>query len=73
MRSVHLMHVSDSPHHAAYLPTAHAGAPLIVEFVPDAVSDQEVARLASVTTSPVGLGQRQVVAFEKLNRRVAGR
>jgi hypothetical protein len=72
MRSVHLTHLSENPQRAAYLPTPHAGAPLIVEFVPDAVSDQEVARLASVTTAPVALGRRHVVAFHALKRRQTG-
>ncbi len=73
MRSVHLTHLSESPRHTVYRPTPHAGAPLIVEFVPDAVSDHEVARLASETSAPVALGHRHVVDFESLHRRRVGR
>ena len=73
MRSVHLMHLGETPQQAAYRPTPHAGAALVVEFVPDGVSDREVARLASVTGAHVAFGQRRVVAFDSLNRRRAVR
>jgi hypothetical protein len=73
MRSVHLIQLSESSQQAAYRPTPHAGAPLIVEFVPDDVSDREVARLASVAWAPVEFGQRHVVAFDSLDRRRADR
>jgi len=69
MRSVHLSRLSEVAHPAVYRPTPHAGAPLIVEYVPDTVSDQQVARLASARSIPVAHGQRRVVAFESLERR----
>lgn len=69
MRSVHLTRLSEVAHLAVYRPTPHAGAPLIVEYVPDAISDQQVARLASARSIPVAFGQRRIVAFESLERR----
>ena len=69
MRSVHLIRLSGGAHHAVYGPTWRSGAPLIVEFVPDTVSDHEVARLATVRSILVGFGQRRVLPFPSLDRR----
>ena len=69
MRSVHLIRLSESAHHSVYGPTLRSGAPLIVEFVPDTVSDHEVARLATVRSILVGFGQRRVLSFVALDRR----
>jgi len=73
MRTVHLIRLSADDYHAAYGPTWRPGAPLVVEFVPDAVSDYEVARLATVRTVLVAFGERRVVAFGSLDRRRAVR
>jgi len=73
MRSVHLILLNGGAHHAVYGPTWNCGAPLIVEFVPDAVSDHEVARMASERAILVGFGQRRVVAYRALDRRSSQR
>lgn len=68
MRAVHLTRQSESPLHAVYRPTAHPGAPLVVEFVPDAVSDSAVARLAGETMIALASGQRRRIRFDALGR-----
>lgn len=73
MRTVHLIRLSADDHHSAYGPTWRPGAPLVVEFVPDAVSDYEVARLATVRAVVVAFGERRMVSFGSLDRRRAGR
>jgi hypothetical protein len=73
MRSVHLTHLSEASHFAAYRPTSSPGAALVVEFVPSSVTDHEVARMASSRCVVVPLGQRRVVAFASLERRSAPR
>ena len=73
MRSVHLTHLSEASHYAAYRPTASPGAALVVEFVPGGVTDHEVARMASSRRVVVPLGQRRIVAFASLDRRRAPR
>ncbi len=73
MRSVHLTHLSEAAHFAAYRPTSNPGAALVVEFVPGSVTDHEVARMASGHRLVVPLGQRRVVPFASLERRSAPR
>jgi len=73
MRTVHLIRLSADDYQAGYGPTWRPGAPLVVEFVPDAVSDFEVARMATLRAVVVGFGERRVVAFASLDRRRARR
>jgi hypothetical protein len=68
MRAVHLTRNSESPLHAVYRPTAGPGAPLVIEFVPDGVSDSAVAHLAGETVIAIPDGQRRRVRFDALGR-----
>jgi len=73
MRTVHLIRLDEDVDHATYGPTWRAGAPLVVEFVPEAFSDYDVARLATVRSVLVGVGERRIVAFRSLERRSSRR
>ena len=66
MRNVHLTSDSENLFRAVYRPTARVGAPLIVAYVPDGISDEAVASLATRAAIPLHFGQRRSVHFSAL-------